>query len=283
MTLDAIFSLLLKKIHYLLAGLAAGMLVGYSVFLTSPTTYEGKTFVSIGTKWVDTNASTPAWDATQATEDFAETLIGIIKGSDFSTKLEEKTNLKNVSCSASTFEKSNVIITCGSLTEKNAKLLSENSLILIKEIIKDYNAETSTFYAVGYSSTSAYAVPPSLMKNIAGAGLAGFLMAIFLVLLRVYINKTIWHKSQVENLFGKSIAEIEHEILEKISQEEDILFVGNPPSDHQSPKIFPQDFDKNNQTITFVIDLNSATYNDLIILQNIIEESNMPIKLFTLR
>lgn len=278
MTVQAILDLLVRNYKKIIVGGLVGLVlaVGWSVF--SEVGYEARVFVSLGVGWQEVQDSpTSAWDTTEASEDFAETFMGILKGGDFNERVSEELGF-GVGCSVSTFEKGNLMLVCSVGDEQKAEEVAEVVPVKLGEVLVEYNNLTGAQYKLGHVNASVASGGASGVKMGLVGLVLGFLLLGFGVVMVAVWRGRVWHTSQVELFFGGDVAEVDEKFLDRVG---DLAFVGGRLPGFEKAVLLPEEMDAfrpEKQSVVLV--LGKVTENDLKILLEFISEET---KVFTIK
>lgn len=231
-------------------------------------TYEGRVFVSLGASWVDGLNSSPN-DSMQSTDSFAEKMMGIIKGGTFDSELDEKVGF-DASCGVSTFEKGNLLLTCETETLDKAQIIANDALVVLEEILDEYNNSTRENYAFGNVQKFALETTPNDFKMVLALGLAALVLGCLWVTVLAFWRGKIYCVSQVQDIFEKDIPLFSHKTLSNFS-ESNLYFIGTSdlPKDFKKSNLFLQSFSKFNSEKDFlVVILGKAKVDELKFAKN---------------
>ncbi len=183
MNINSLLPLIAKKYKTLLLFVLLGLVFGGFLAINQKEEYQTGLFVSFGASWFG-SADYSAQDSVQATEYFAEKMMGIIKGGSFDSELDEKIGF-DAECGVSTFEKGNILITCETDNEVRARNLPSGILAVLESILQQYNLKTGEKYAIGNTNEFFAEITPSNSRIIvmsAGIALILFLVLVFFLL-----------------------------------------------------------------------------------------------------
>jgi len=276
MNFVAFLTLLLKKWKTILVFGVLGFLLGSVLANFQEKTYEARVFVSFGASW-NTGADSSAYDSMQASENFAQKMLGVLKGGSFDERLDSAVGF-DANCNVSTFEKGNLLLTCQTASSVEAQTLAEKVPSVLENILREYNSATGEFYAIGDDASRVAETTPAIYKSILAVVLISLLFGIFVwITFWAVVRGRVWSVFQIEEILGHDVPLLLSTQLLGLAPA-NLFFVGSAhlPDEHKKANLFSENFTKFNSEKDFlVVVLDEASVNDLKFIKNFSEKARV--------